>query len=172
MRLRFSLLYDRPLSLRDLGLLTVASPQPVERRRPRLGRLADSAGRKCSLTAIHERKMIMTLQAGDKLMSLTDVSEMLGIPVTPCIAGGTRATVRSAIGWAVTCGTVGRPLRFGWSSRPTSASKPGARSVPSGPRSIGPGAGQSGLEEVFEHLGRSGRALLATHVAVGRRVRL
>ena len=25
--------------------------------------------------------MIMTLQAGDKLMSLTDVSEMLGIPV-------------------------------------------------------------------------------------------
>jgi excisionase family DNA binding protein len=27
------------------------------------------------------RKMIMTLQAGDKLMSLTDVSEMLGIPV-------------------------------------------------------------------------------------------
>ena len=31
--------------------------------------------------AIHEKKMIMTLQAGDKLMSLTDVSEMLGIPV-------------------------------------------------------------------------------------------
>jgi excisionase family DNA binding protein len=26
-------------------------------------------------------KMIMTLQAGEKLMSLTDVSEMLGIPV-------------------------------------------------------------------------------------------
>jgi len=25
--------------------------------------------------------MIMTLEAGDKLMSLTDVSEMLGIPV-------------------------------------------------------------------------------------------
>jgi hypothetical protein len=25
--------------------------------------------------------MIMTLKAGDKLMSLTDVSEMLGIPV-------------------------------------------------------------------------------------------
>jgi hypothetical protein len=37
MRLRFSLLYDRPLSLRDLGLLTVASPQPVERS----GRVAD-----------------------------------------------------------------------------------------------------------------------------------
>jgi excisionase family DNA binding protein len=34
-----------------------------------------------TLTAIHERKMIMTLQAGDKLMSLADVSEMLGIPV-------------------------------------------------------------------------------------------
>ncbi len=27
------------------------------------------------------KKMIMTLQAGDKLLSLTDVSEMLGIPV-------------------------------------------------------------------------------------------
>jgi excisionase family DNA binding protein len=27
------------------------------------------------------KKMIMTLGAGDKLMSLTDVSEMLGIPV-------------------------------------------------------------------------------------------
>jgi excisionase family DNA binding protein len=27
------------------------------------------------------RKMIMTLQAGEKLMSLTDVAEMLGIPV-------------------------------------------------------------------------------------------
>jgi excisionase family DNA binding protein len=33
------------------------------------------------LNSIHERKMIMTLQAGDRLMSLTDVSEMLGIPV-------------------------------------------------------------------------------------------
>ena len=31
MRLQFLLLYDRPLSLRDLGLLTVASPQRVER---------------------------------------------------------------------------------------------------------------------------------------------
>ena len=32
MRIRFVLLlYDRPLSLRDLGLLTVASPRPVER---------------------------------------------------------------------------------------------------------------------------------------------
>jgi excisionase family DNA binding protein len=31
--------------------------------------------------ASNEREMIMTLQAGDKLMSLTDVSEMLGIPV-------------------------------------------------------------------------------------------
>src|SRR5215217_6058038 len=89
-------------------------------------------------------------------------------PFTPCTAGGTRATAQLATEWAVTCGTGVRPLRLGWSSRPTSASKPGARSVPSGPRSIGPGAGQSGLEEVFEHLGRSGRALLAAHVAVGR----
>jgi excisionase family DNA binding protein len=28
-----------------------------------------------------KEKMIMTLQAGEKLMSLTDVSEMLGIPI-------------------------------------------------------------------------------------------
>ena len=42
--------------------------------------IAGSAGwarRSC----IYREKMIMTLQAGDKLMSLTDVSEMLGIPV-------------------------------------------------------------------------------------------
>jgi excisionase family DNA binding protein len=30
---------------------------------------------------LSREKMIMTLQAGEKLMSLTDVSEMLGIPV-------------------------------------------------------------------------------------------
>ena len=65
--------------------------------------------------------MIMTLQAGDKLMSLTDVSEMLGIPFTPCIAGGTWAMVQSAIGWAGTYGTAGKPSRSGWSSGPTSA---------------------------------------------------
>ena len=34
-----------------------------------------------SLQYHSRKKMIMTLQAGDKLMSLTDVSEMLGIPV-------------------------------------------------------------------------------------------
>ena len=39
----------------------------------------------------------MTLQAGDKLMSLTDVSEMLDVPITPCIAGGAWATVRSRL---------------------------------------------------------------------------
>jgi excisionase family DNA binding protein len=62
--------------------LTVAIPQPVERSGDCV-QVAhpDSAGRKFSLTAIHERKMIMTLQAGEKLMSLADVSEMLGIPV-------------------------------------------------------------------------------------------
>jgi hypothetical protein len=42
----------------------------------------------------------MTLQAGDKLMSLTDVSEMLGSPSTPCTAGGTRAMAQSATEWA------------------------------------------------------------------------
>ena len=37
--------------------------------------------RGCASQYRSRRKMIMTLQAGDKLMSLTDVSEMLGIPV-------------------------------------------------------------------------------------------
>jgi excisionase family DNA binding protein len=34
----------------------------------------------CAATRLR-KKIIMTLQAGDKLMSLTEVSEMLGIPV-------------------------------------------------------------------------------------------
>ena len=36
---------------------------------------------RCASQYHSRKKMIMTLQAGDKLMSLTDVSEMLGIPV-------------------------------------------------------------------------------------------
>jgi hypothetical protein len=59
----------------------------------------------------------MALQAGDKLMSLTDVSEMLGIPFTLCTAGGTRATAQSATGWAVTCGSMrGSPPGTSWTS--------------------------------------------------------
>jgi len=113
----------------------------------------------------------MTLQAGDKLMSLTDVSEMLGIPVTPCIAGGTRATVRSAIGWAVTCGTVGRPLRFGWSSRPTSASKPGARiSLQRSTSHWTESRANQRWKRSSSSSAASGRALLAAHAAVGGRV--
>ena len=53
--------------------------------------------------------MIMTLQAGEKLMSLTDVSEMLGIQFIPCTAGGTRATGQPAIGLAVMSGIAERP---------------------------------------------------------------
>jgi excisionase family DNA binding protein len=41
---------------------------------------ADSTAPLC-LQFDSRKKMIMTLQAGDKLMSVTDVSEMLGIPV-------------------------------------------------------------------------------------------
>jgi hypothetical protein len=68
--------------------LTVPSPRPVERSGRAAGPSAPATaprsprslgGPKTPLTPIHERKMIMTLQA--KLMSLTDVSEMLGIPV-------------------------------------------------------------------------------------------
>jgi excisionase family DNA binding protein len=46
------------------------------------GRHADSAGRPAGVELRSRRKKtIMTLEAGDKLMSLTHLSEMLGIPV-------------------------------------------------------------------------------------------
>ncbi len=91
MRIRFVLLlHDRPLSLRDLGVLrspvrdrSSGPAEPLARAPGDCARV-DTLTRRAqngNLTAIHERKMIMTLQAGDKLMSLTDVSEMLGIPV-------------------------------------------------------------------------------------------
>jgi excisionase family DNA binding protein len=61
--------------------LTVASPQPVERSGD-CTQVATLTRRAEMLSdCIHERKTIMTFQAGDKLMSPTDVSEMLGIPV-------------------------------------------------------------------------------------------
>ena len=78
------LLYDRPLSLSRLRSLTVASPRPVERSgRAACPNAPATAPEVATLTrrAQSKRKMIMTLQADDKLMSLTDVSEMLGIPV-------------------------------------------------------------------------------------------
>ena len=68
-----------PAVVSRLRSLKVASPQPVERS----GDCAQVATltRRAENAAIHERKTIMTLHAGDKLMSPTDVSEMLGIPV-------------------------------------------------------------------------------------------
>ena len=71
--------------------------------------------------------MIMTLQAGDKLMSLTDVSEMLGIPVHTLYRWRYMGDGQSAIGWAGTCDTAGKPSKPGWSSGPTSASQLSAR---------------------------------------------
>ena len=46
------------------------------------------------------KKMIMTVQARDKLMSLTDVSEMLGIPVQT-LYRPTRARLAGLFGGAV-----------------------------------------------------------------------
>jgi predicted DNA-binding transcriptional regulator AlpA len=48
--------------------------------------------------------MIMALQAGDRLLSLTDLSEMLGVPVHTLYRWRYKATAPSAIGWAATCG--------------------------------------------------------------------
>ena len=87
----------------------------------------------------------MTLQPGDKLMSLTDVSEMLGIPFTPCIAGGTGVTAPSATGWAAMCGTAERPLRLGWNSRSTNVGNCGARfRLRAVQKGIGPSRGSQG----------------------------
>jgi len=65
--------------------------------------------------------MIMTLQAGDKLMSLTDLSEMLAIPVHTLYRW--RFKGDGPVGYGV-----GRHVQYrreaveaGWSSRPISA---------------------------------------------------
>jgi hypothetical protein len=76
--------------------------------------------------------------------------------------------VQSAIGWAGTCDTAGKPSRPGWSSGPTGARKPGARNQSLAVREAAEREpSQLGLEEALEHLGRPGRALLAAHVDVG-----
>src|SRR5215207_271035 len=66
---------DRPATDAETAETTTASC-------PRLRSGSHSDSKACCASHHHSRKkMIMTLQAGDKLMSLTDVSEMLGIPV-------------------------------------------------------------------------------------------
>ena len=95
----------------------------------------------------------MTLQAGDKLMLLADVSEMLGIPVHTLYRWRYKGAAQSATGWAVTCGTVERPSRPGSNSRSTNAIKQTQESV------------QPRIEPLMAAIsstsGRSGRALLA-----------
>jgi hypothetical protein len=40
----------------------------------------------------------MTLDVGERLMSITDLSELLGVPIHRSIAGATKGRARSAIG--------------------------------------------------------------------------
>ena len=72
----------------------------------------------------------MTLQAGDKLMSLTDVSEMLGIPVHTLYRW--RYKGDGPVGYRVGRHVRYRrkPSRHGWSSRPTSAASSRANESP------------------------------------------
>src|SRR5215207_5613105 len=67
---------DRPATEAGTAETTTASCG-----RLRSGSHGDSERHRCASQYDSRKKMIMTLQAGDKLMSLTDVSEMLGIPV-------------------------------------------------------------------------------------------
>jgi hypothetical protein len=71
----------------------------------------------------------MTLEAGDKLMSLTDLSEMLDIPVHTLYRWRYRGDGPVGYRWAVTCGTAEKQSRRGWNSGPISASKPDARKI-------------------------------------------
>src|SRR5215217_9614352 len=85
-------------------------------------------------------------------------------PLTPCTAGGTRATAQSATEWAVTCGTVGRPSRLGWNSTSTNASKRAqANRSPSGRQGTDPRAKPIGPGEISGLLAAR-VACLAAHV--------
>ena len=92
MRVQLLLLVSTAIVVRDLGLFDSRPSVTVRAVRP--SRLREGPGAFNQFAALSrgakslsrnqlstKRKIIMTLQAGDKLMSLTDVSEMLGIPV-------------------------------------------------------------------------------------------
>jgi Helix-turn-helix domain len=112
----------------------------------------------------------MTLQAGDKLMSLTDVSEMLGIPVHTLYRWRYKGDGPAATELAVTCGTVGRPSRLGWNSTSTNASKRAqANRSPSGRQGIEPRAKPIGPGEISGLLAAR-VACLAAHVDLSGRV--
>jgi hypothetical protein len=55
----------------------------------------------------------------DRLMTITDLSEMLRVPVTPCTGGGTAVWARQATESAVMFDTAGRPSRLGLTRKPT-----------------------------------------------------
>ena len=109
--------------LRDIGFLTVVCPRPGEPGQAACPNTPATAPMCCD----PQRKMIMTLQPGDKLMSLTDVSEMLGIFVHTLYRWRYKGDGPSATGWAAMCGTAERPLRLGWNSRSTSVGNCGTR---------------------------------------------
>jgi integrase len=57
----------------------------------------------------------------DRLLTITDLSEMLGVPVGTLYGGGTGVMARQATESVVTFDTGGQPSRLGWTLKPTGA---------------------------------------------------
>jgi hypothetical protein len=57
----------------------------------------------------------------DRLMTITDLSEMLGVPVTPFTGGGTAVRARLATESVVMLDTAGQPSMLGLTPKPTRA---------------------------------------------------
>jgi len=67
--------------------------------------------------------MIMGKKSTERLMTLPELAEMLGVPIERCPAGGTEAKDRLGIESAVMSATAARQLSNGWRPQPTVATR-------------------------------------------------